>query len=66
MYMCQYVMPLLNSVADPYLGSCAFVDPWIRYPELVFFRILDLGSQIPKPYIGKLCDNFLGEKFYNS
>jgi hypothetical protein len=31
-----------------------------------FFRILDLGSQIPTPYFLELSDKFLGKKFYNS
>ncbi len=31
-----------------------------------FFRIPDLGSRIPTPYLLELSDKFLGKKYYNS
>ncbi len=62
MYMCQYVMPLLNSVADTYLGSGPFLTPGSGIQNM-FYRIPDLWAWILNAYIGKLCDNVLGEKF---
>ncbi len=62
MYMFQYVMPLLNSVADTYLGSGAFLTPGSGIQNM-FFRIPDLWARNQNAYIGKLCDNFLGKKF---
>jgi hypothetical protein len=48
----------------------------IRYPVpfwpldpgsgIGFFRIPDLGSRIPNPYVWELSDNFLGKKLYYS
>ncbi len=48
--------PKIN-VADPGL-----FDPWIGDPELVFFRIPDLGSHIPNPYFSELNDNIQVKK----
>jgi hypothetical protein len=58
------------SVADPDPGSGAFLTPgsgiWDPESGMVFFRIPDLGSRIPRPYFKELFDNFFGKKFYNS
>jgi hypothetical protein len=51
------------SVADPDLGSGAFLTPGSGIRNRF---IPDLRSRIPKSYFSELSDNFLSKKFCNS
>jgi hypothetical protein len=48
----------ISCVTDP--GSGAFWTPESGIRNRFFS-----GSRIPNPYFGKLCDNFLGKKYYS-